>query len=436
MTEVGGSASPIGATGASGGPVARGSVARVGAATVLTAICGYAVIYLAARDLAPSGFSIFGVFWGAFGLVTGAANGLLQETTREVRAAPYVDALSPPARSRTRPLRVAGLIGLAAAIGIAGSAPLWSGRVFVEARWLSVGLLSSGLAGFCLHATLLGMLAGTNRWAHYGALMVTDAVIRVSVAVATVAISWGLVGFLWATVAGAVAWLIMLVVSPTTRTAARLMTPGSTATFLRGAGHSITAAGASAILVMGFPVLLKLTSDELGARGGVIILAVTLTRAPLLVPLTAMQGNLIAHFVDERADRIRALSAPATLIGGIGAGGVFAAAMVGPWVLRVAFGEQYQTSGALLGWLTAAAVSIAMLTLTGAAAVAAALHRAYSLGWVGATVASGLLLLLPLHLETRTIVALLCGPLVGIGVHLLALGRSERSRPSQHTEGG
>lgn len=36
-----------------------------------------------------------------------------------------------------------------------------------------------------------------------------------------------------------------------------------------------------------------------------IILAVTLTRAPLLVPLTAMQGNLIAHFVDERSDRVR-----------------------------------------------------------------------------------------------------------------------------------
>ena len=68
------------------GPITRGSVARVGTATVLTALCGYAVLYLAARDLEPAGFSVFGVFWGAFGLVTGAANGLLQETTREVRS--------------------------------------------------------------------------------------------------------------------------------------------------------------------------------------------------------------------------------------------------------------------------------------------------------------------------------------------------------------
>ena len=129
-----------------------------------------------------------------------------------------------------------------------------------------------------------------------------------------------------------------------------------------------------------------------------IILAVTLTRAPLLVPLTAMQGNLIAHFVDERSDRVRALVTPAGIIGGIGAVGVLAAGLVGPWLLRVGFGPQYQASGALLAWLTAAAVAIAVLTLTGAAAVAAALHRAYSLGWVGATVASGLLLALPLPL--------------------------------------
>lgn len=407
--------------------MARGSMARVGTATAVTALCGYGVIYLAARDLAPSGFSVFGVFWGAFGLVSGAAFGLLQETTREVRACsvggPYLE-VAPT--KRTHPLRVAALIGVAAAVVIAGTAPLWSGRVFVESRWLSVALLCAGLAGFCVHTTLLGMLAGINQWTQYGALMVTDAVIRVAIAAATVLLGWHLTGFLWATVGGAIAWLILLVTSPATRAAARLLTPGGTATFLRGAAHSITAAGASAILVMGFPVLLKLTSAELGAEGGVIILAVTLTRAPLLVPLTAMQGNLIAHFVDQRSDRVRALIAPAGIVAGIGAVGVAAAGAVGPWLLRVAFGPQYQASSALLAWLTAAAVAIAMLTLTGAAAVAAALHRAYSLGWVGATVASGLLLLLPLSLQTRTVVGLLCGPLVGIGVHLVALSRATR----------
>ena len=59
-------------------------------------------------------------------------------------------------------------VGLASAIVIAGTAPLWAARVFAEQRPLSVALLSVGLAGFCLHATLLGMLAGVGRWTEYG----------------------------------------------------------------------------------------------------------------------------------------------------------------------------------------------------------------------------------------------------------------------------
>jgi O-antigen/teichoic acid export membrane protein len=409
------------------GPVTRGSVARVGVATAVTALCGYLVLYLAARDLDPAGFSVFGVFWGAFGLVTGAAFGLLQEATREVRSARH--AVLPPG-PHTHPLRVAAVIGVAAGLVIAASAPLWAGQVFVAARWTSVVLLSVGLAGFCLHATLLGMLAGAGRWTHYGSLMVADAGMRVVVAAATFALSWGLVGYLWATVCGAVAWLVMLAVSPATRAAARLVAYGDTATFLRGAAHAIAAAGASAILVMGFPVLLKATSQNLGSTGGVVILAVTLTRAPLLVPLTAMQGNLIAHFVDQHTERMRALAGPAAVVVGVGAVGVVMAGLAGPWLLRVGFGADYRANGALLAWLTAAAVSIALLTLTGAATVAAAMHRAYSLGWIGATVASTALLLLPLDLETRTVVALLCGPLVGIVVHLATLRMVRQTGPA------
>lgn len=402
------------------GPVTRASVAKVGAATALTALCGYGVLYLAARDLEPAGFSVFGVFWGAFGLATGASFGLLQEATREVRSAGHTAVLTGP---RTHPMRVAAIVGVTAGVVIAASSPVWSAHVFAEERWLSVVLLSVGLAGFCLHATLMGMLAGLNRWTGYGSLMVTDAGLRMITATTTFVVGWGLAGYLWATVVGSIAWLIMLAASPAARYAARLMTPGGVATFLRGASHSIAAAGASAVLVMGFPVLLKATSGDLGATGGVVILAVTLTRAPLLVPLTAMQGNLIAHFVDQRAHRLRALIAPACVVLLIGALGVLAAGAFGPWLLRAAFGADYVASGTLLAWMTAGAVAIALLTLTGAATVAAALHRAYSLGWISATVASTGLLLLPLTLETRTVVALLCGPVVGIAVHLYALAR-------------
>lgn len=402
------------------GPVTRSSVARVGAATVVSAICGYAVLYLAARDLEPAGFSVFAVFWGAFGLFAGAANGLLQESTREVRQARALVRVPEP---RSSPMRVAAVVGALSAVAIAGTSPLWSWHVFTESQALSVALLAAGVAGFCVHATLLGMLAGVDRWSQYGTLIVGDAAMRVTVATTTFLVGWGLVGYLWATVAGAIAWLLLLLASPSSRAAARLATPGTTAVFLRGASHSIAAAGASAILIMGFPVLLKATSADLGAAGGVVILAVTLTRAPLLVPLTAMQGNLIAHFVDQRDRRLRSLVVPVAALAVLGGAAVLVAGLLGPWLLRTAFGPDYQLGGALLAWFTAAAVMIAVLTLTGAATVAAALHRAYAVGWISATLASTLLLLAPWTLETRTVVALLCGPLAGIAVHLIALAR-------------
>ncbi|KUH75792.1 hypothetical protein AU184_15535 [Mycolicibacterium novocastrense] len=414
MTDVGGASASI-------GPVARGSVARVGTSTALTVICSYAVYCLAARDLSPERFALFGVFWGALGLVTGVAYGVLPETTREVRGARSVGLITGP---RTHPLRTAALIGVVAAAVIAGSSPLWGPHVFSEERWLSVGLVSVGIAGFCGQAALLGALAGFDRWSQYGALMVADAVVRLSVAAAAVVMGWGLSGFLWAITSGAATWLVFLIVSPSARAVARQFTPGSVATFVRGAAHSITAAGASAMMLMGFPVLLKATSEELGAAGGVLILAVTLTRAPLLLPLNAMQGNLIAHFVDQRSEGLRCLLPPALVITGIGAVGIPMAGLAGPWLLRVGFGPDYYASGQLMAWLTAAAVVIAFLSLTGTAAIAASLHRAYSMGWVGATVASTFLLLLPLALDTRTVIALMCGPLVGIAIHLGALARA------------
>lgn len=405
---------------AAAGPVARGSVTRVGVATALSATCGFLVMYLAARDLEPAGFALFGVFWGAFGLFTGATNGLLQQSTREVRLARASSGPGPI----THPMRLAAGIALAAAAVLVVTALAWGPHVFVEQTRLSVLLLALGLGCFCLHATLLGMLAADNRWSQYGALMVTDAGIRVAVAVASILIGWGLGGFLWATVAGSVAWLLMLLFSGATRHAAGLVARESPRTYLRGAAHAVAAAGASAVLVMGFPVLLQATSGELGAAGGVLILAVTATRAPLMVPLTAMQGNLIAHFVDSRGRRLPALARPVVLIVGVGAVGMVLAYFTGPWLLRVGFGPEYIASGPLLSWLTLGATSIAVLTITGAATVAAAVHRAYSLGWVGATVTATGLLLLPLPLEQRTVIALICGPLVGIAVHMAALARS------------
>ena len=87
------------------------------------------------------------------------------------------------------------MVGVVAAVVIAATSPLWSATCSSNHALLSVVLLSVGLAGFCLHATLLGMLAGVDRWTQYG---VADGDRRrasgSSVAAATFAVGWGLAG--------------------------------------------------------------------------------------------------------------------------------------------------------------------------------------------------------------------------------------------------
>ena len=151
---------------------------------------------------------------------------------------------------------VVRFIGQRVAAVVATTAVLWAPHVFVESRRLSVVLLAVGLACFCLHATLLGMLAGADRWSQYGALMVTDAGIRVVIAVATVTLGWGLEGFLWATVGGSLSWLLLLLASPATRAAATLVARESPASFLRGAAHAVAAAGAEALVLECVPAQL------------------------------------------------------------------------------------------------------------------------------------------------------------------------------------
>jgi O-antigen/teichoic acid export membrane protein len=82
------------------------------------------------------------------------------------------------------------------------------------------------------------------------------------------------------------------------------------------------------------------------------------------------------------------------------------------------FGPGYRVDGRLLAGLTLAAVCLALLTLTGSAALALGRHRVYAMGWFLSSAASVALLMTDLPIATRTILSLCLGPLLGIGIHL------------------
>jgi O-antigen/teichoic acid export membrane protein len=224
-------------------------------------------------------------------------------------------------------------------------------------------------------------------------------------------------------------WVVFLLVGKCTVRGARL--EGGVVRAVSRMAQSVLASAASALIVTGFPLLLVLSSrsDDNPARLAVVVLVVTLTRAPIMLPLNAFLGMLVTSFVERKADGPRVVGRPivatflATLVLSVVAG------LVGPPLLVLMFGLDYEANGLFIGAATLAAGMIGAVSITGTAVLAQGRHAEYSLGWLCAAAVSFALMFLPLEVEARTIVALVAGPLVGALVHSAALFRRPRRQP-------
>jgi len=412
-------------------------------ATLFAAASGYLVMLIAGRALGPADYPLFATYWGAFFALGGVANGLMQETTRAVRSAAHPplgpDTMQPdtvpPVRGPRVRLLPAGLaLGLVLAAAVAASAPAWPSLGLPTFSGLGVAIMAVGILGFALQAATAGALSGTERWGTYAVLLTVDAALRLLVA----GVAWGLgdagLGFAVATVAGTATWALLVALSPGTRAALASALDVGRARFWQHTGTAMLASAGTSVLVTGFPVFVTATVRESDPAPlvGAVILAITLTRAPLLVPLTSFQSAIIVHFVQRRARGARALVPPLALVTVVGLVGAAAAWAVGPWLIRVLFGARFELPGAVLAALTAASVGTAALMVTGNAALAFERHLLYNLGWWAAVLAAlGLLVAIPGDLDVRAAVALVAGPGIGVALHvagLVAAGRPTAER--------
>lgn len=401
----------------------RGSI-QIAVASLISAGSGYAILTLAARLLVPvEENTVFVTFWSTLFACFGVLSGLSIETTRAV--ASHAD--EPLDERQPHVLTVGAGIGVGAGVVAATLAPWWSSAVFPAGR-SSLGLLVAlGIALYAMHSVVVGTLAGRRSWRTYSRLIAADALVRLALVGAVAVVGATVSGFAVATVAAATTWVWFLLLSPRARSAARTRADSRAATFLRRIGATGVAQGASALLVVGFPVLLAVTtSHAMYATAAPLLLAVSLTRAPLLIPLNAYQGVAVSHFVAHRDRGLAALLPALRIVGALGAVGAVGADLVGPWLLRTLLGAGYSVSGPVLAALTAASALLALLTLTGAMCQALTLHGAFVLGWVTAVAVAFGLLLLPLSLEMRCVLALAGGPFAGAVVHVVRLRRIPR----------
>ncbi|WP_114422814.1 hypothetical protein [Nocardioides houyundeii] len=393
------------------------------AAAGISGVAGYVVLVLAARALTPAENADFLVFWGAVFAVFGVLTGLTAEITRAVFAARHSQSPGPAAGARVVP---AALVLGGAVVGVVGlSGPLWAPALF-GSEWLPLlAAMVCGIGLFVVHSALGGAAAGGGQWSGYAVLVGLEATTRLALCALVALLGGEVLGLAWGVCAACGTWLL-LSLWPRYRRLWAARGDVDRGGLLRRMVSACTAAGASSLLLVGFPVLLRVTtSDEVFAGTAPLLLAVSLTRAPLLVPLGAYQNVVVTKVLTQG---LRALVGPTRLVLALTVLGAALAGLVGPVAMRV-INPDYRVGGVIFAALTVAAGLVALLTLTGAASLALDRHTVYLAGWTGATLSALAVLAGPWAIEPRVIAALVTGPLVGMAIHLTWSVYGGRSGP-------
>ncbi len=376
-------------------------------ATVFAAISGLVVVWVAGWALdVETGYRYFLAYWGLFFACAGIVDGITHETTRAVAAA-----REDGTRGNANPWRMGAVIGGVALALVAVFGLFGMGTIVPSDPTLATALLAFGLLSYAFQSVLSGVLSGAGLWERYAALVALDSGARLVLAVLTLLLGGGLREFLIITVIGALSWVVILAVDPV-----RVALDVDRATFVRRVLSAMTASGASAALITGFPTAVSAAFPDDPQT--------SLTRAPVLVPLQRFQSALVVRFVEHRDRIYKALAAPIGAVLALGVVGFAAAWLIGPWILRLAFKPELFVAGITLGLLTFASAFMGMLMITGVAVLAQERHAFYVAGWVAATLSAfAVLFIAPWGVATSVTVALFVGPVVGALVHLAGLVR-------------
>lgn len=406
------------------------TVGAVGLANLVAAVTGFAIMIVLAAKLPPAWNAEFLVFWSVLFWVYGAVGGLQYETVRSVRGAQTVAANAvEPARPGGRVVPVALLLALAGVGLVFVSAWFWGPRVFPNHAMVLAGVIALGGWLFAGHSAVIGALGGVGRWSAASVLIAGESLVRFLAVIVLVLLGGQLLPLKIVVPAGGLVWVVAVAATPRFRRVMAIRADVAPAVFARNAAQAMVANAASASLVVGFPTVLGLVIGHAGIQAiPGLLFAISMTRAPLMLPLNAFQSMLVAHFVShQRGGGFLAK----VVLGCLGVGLVLAAvvAWVGPPLLGL-LRPEYHMSAWLLAGLTLDATALALISVTGTFVLAARRHVWYMVGWLAAIAACVGFLLTPIGLEHRVVVALLIGPAVGTVLHLLAVGRVSRRPPA------
>lgn len=422
------------------------SLALLGS-SVLAAASTLVVTMIAQRALTGSELTEFLLFWSALFTVTGIITGLQPEITRAVGTARTYAAAdgvasAHPAPQGARVVTVAAALGAVAGALVLVSSPLWAGQQIPHSAAVGVTVMAVGVFLYALQATISGVAAGEDRWYLFATVGGLESAGRLLLMLAVALFIPSLAGLEVVTVIPMGLWLILALVTFSGRRlwVARADVPAGR--LMVNILWSFLSSAAAAMLMMGFPNVLKASgaAESEPVVLGTLILAISITRSPIMIPLQAFQGVAVSAFLKQRHRPVAAFIKPAAAVVAVGAVGALAAYLVGPLLFRLIYPPAAGTesayeaaaSGLSLGALVFASALLALMTLSGNMALAVNQHRIYLAGWVVAAVVTlGLAFLLPAPLVPRAVVALVVGPVCGFVVHMVGVSMASRAEETR-----
>lgn len=428
------------------------SLALLGS-SVLAAASTLVVTMIAQRALTGSELTEFLLFWSALFTVTGIITGLQPEITRAVGtartyaaadgvASAHPASVGAPAPQGARVVTVAAALGAVAGVLVLVSSPLWAGQQIPHSAAVGVTVMAVGVFLYALQATISGVAAGEDRWYLFATVGGLESAGRLLLMLAVALLIPSLVGLEVATVIPMGLWLILALVTFSGRRlwVARADVPAGRLTV--NILWSFLSSAAAAMLMMGFPNVLKASgaAESEPVVLGTLILAISITRSPIMIPLQAFQGVAVSAFLKQRHRPVAAFIKPAAAVVAVGAVGALAAYLVGPLLFRLIYppaagaesAYEAAASGLSLGALVFASALLALMTLSGNMALAVNQHRIYLAGWVVAAVVTlGMAFLLPAPLVPRAVVALAVGPVCGFVVHMVGVSMASRAEETR-----
>lgn len=403
-------------------------------ASLLAAVSTFAVTVIAQRSLSPAQNTEFLLFWSLLFGIFGIIVGIQQETTRAVGAA-NLRLRQPDAKPGARVLPISLIIGAMVATTVALSSGWWATYQVPSTLGAGVLLIAIGTVLYAAHSAMIGASAGREQWSLFAKIGGLEAIWRLVAMVLAALMAGTLLGLEIAVVSACFAWLVLVLLTSEGRRVAASRADVPNAKFVRNVLFAMGSSTAAAVLTVAFPTLLKWSLGQSPspletAALGVLILAISITRSPIMIPLQAFQGVAISSFLKQRHRPLAAMLKPAVALLGVGALGAIAAWLIGPWLFSLLYERKEDAAqaydmvnqGWVLGGLTFASAIMALLVLSGTATIALNAHRLYVVGWVTGAVVSGLLIfLLPYDLVVRSMVSLYVGPFVGFLIHLAGM---------------